>query len=84
VNNQRGKLIAGIVAILSLIGLALSSNLARAASVPPEFVPGTDNQTCGDFEGVGQNWTELKVDPNANGVYTDGTLTVTLIGLLVV
>ena len=33
------------------------------------------NPTCGDFNAA---WTELKVQPPGNGVFTDGTLTVTI------
>jgi hypothetical protein len=48
--------------------------------VTPTATPDTGNATCSDFEPQGANWTELKVDPPANGVYNDGTLMVTITG----
>jgi hypothetical protein len=52
------------------------------ASVTPEFIDVTSNLECDAFEGEGQNWTTLKVDPNPDGAgpfnYTDGTLSVTI------
>ena len=47
----------------------------RSSRVPGRASRGKD---CADNDGSGQTWTQLKVDPNADGVYTDGTLTVTI------
>src|SRR4030042_6278094 len=58
---------------------AIMPDITEAASVSPEFVPGAANKTCSNFEREGQNWTEFKIDPNADGVYSDGTLTVTIL-----
>ena len=77
-NTQRRRPIFMISGFLALIALIFMSTLAGAASVTPEFFSGTGNRTCGDLEGPGQDWIELKVDPNEDGVYTDGVLTVTI------
>ena len=68
---------AVIVAIAAVVGLVVA-NLAGAAKVVPELSPGSANKTCSEFDGTGQDWLELKVDPNADGVYTQGPLTVTV------
>jgi hypothetical protein len=68
-------LAAGIIAIVVFGALA-----ALAAKVDPEFISDTANQTCSDFARAGQSWIEKKVDPPANGTFTDGTLTVTITG----
>ncbi|HSL44291.1 MAG TPA: hypothetical protein VK897_12715 [Anaerolineales bacterium] len=77
-NTQRRRPIFLISGFLALIGLIYMSTMAGAASVTPEFFAGSGNRTCGQLEGPGQDWIELKVDPNADGVYSDGTLTVTI------
>ena len=55
---------------------------AGAAKVEPEFIDGATNQgkDCADNVGEGQTWTQLKVDidPLTDGVYSDGTLSVTI------
>ncbi len=76
--TYRRRVLAVAIAALLLFGLIGFSSIADAASVAPEFIPGTQNMTCSSFAGAGQTWTELKVDPNADGVYSDGTLTVTI------
>jgi uncharacterized repeat protein (TIGR01451 family) len=43
-----------------------------------EEPPPLANPKCTDLEGDGQDWSELKVDPNADGNFTDGTLAVTI------
>ena len=40
--------------------------------------PPPGNPKCADLEGEGQDWTEFKRDPNADGTFSDGTLTVTI------
>jgi hypothetical protein len=65
-----------------VIGIVIAGALAAlAAKVEPELVSETANQTCDDFARTGQSWTELKVDPPANGTKSDGTLTVTITNL---
>jgi hypothetical protein len=67
------------VMALGIPGLPASQHGRElAASVTPEFYDVNGNLTCKDLQGPGQIWTELKVDPNADGVYSDGTLTVTI------
>ena len=78
--QKRGYFIFVVTALLAVMGLFLVNSLAGAASVTPEFFPGPSNQTCSELEGMGQSWTELKVDPNEDGVYSDGVLTVTISG----
>jgi len=59
----------------------LAPGKAAAASVSPIELVFNGNATCSEFAqeyGQGQTWVELKVDPNADGQYTDGTLTVTI------
>jgi hypothetical protein len=68
--------------ILTVLGLfpgtaGADHNPADGPAVTPEFIAHTtdSNPTCSEYEGAGQTWNELKIDPNANGVYpdTDGT-----------
>ena len=75
------RLTAGAVTVTTVALLALfASSLAGAAKVEPILLPGATNtgKDCEDNDGAGQTWTQLKVDPNADGVYSDGTLTVTI------
>src|SRR5688572_11078123 len=72
-NVQRRRLILTVAVILSLMGLFFASNLAQAAHVTPTFVTG--NPTCAQ---LAPGTTELRVQPVADGTYTDGTLTVTI------
>src|SRR5688572_15276798 len=69
-NIQRKRSIASIATVLSLIGLLFANSLARASHVEPILVPG--NPTCPP------GTIELKVEPVADGTYSDGTLTVTI------
>jgi hypothetical protein len=72
---MRRQLLAGGAAIATAVavGLAIVALPATATHVDPEFVPG--NPTCSDLvEGA----IELKVEPVADGTFTDGTLTVTI------
>src|SRR5215211_2510847 len=70
---QRRRSIIAAAIILSLMGLFFVSNLAEAAHVTPVFVEG--NATCAQ---LAPGTTELKVEPVADGTYTDGTLSVTI------
>lgn len=68
---------AGALGLLAALALP-----AVGASVIPDFVDETANLECDDFQGEGQTWITLKVDPNPEGDgpfdYTDGTLSVTI------
>ena len=71
------------IGLLAALGMAVALTMpVIGASVTPEFVDVTANLECDAFEGEGQTWTTLKVDPNPDGagpfVYTDGTLSVTI------
>jgi uncharacterized repeat protein (TIGR01451 family) len=61
--------------VLSLI-LLLAASPVRATHVDPVFVPG--NPTCSVLAPAGVVWFELKVEPVADGTYTDGILVVTV------
>jgi len=72
-----------IVGLLAALGLVAAMTMpAFGASVTPEFVDVTSNLECDAFDGEGQTWLTLKVDPNPNGDgpfdYDDGTLFVTI------
>src|SRR5215216_4604408 len=70
---QNRKPILSVAAILLVISVIFANTLVRAASVTPVVVPG--NPSCQDqFPGT----TELKIEPVADGTYSDGTLTVTI------
>jgi hypothetical protein len=66
--------------ILMVVGVATTS----AAGSGPIHLPGASNQgkRCSNHEGT-QTWTEFKLEGSqvANGVYTDGTLAVTITNL---
>ncbi|HUG64693.1 MAG TPA: hypothetical protein VMK83_05695 [Gaiellaceae bacterium] len=73
------RLTVGGAVVTAFTAVALvASSLAGAAKVAPEFSAGAANKSCSNFQGAGQTWIELKVDPNANGTFSDGTLTVTI------
>ena len=75
------RLTAGAITITAVTLLALfASSLAGAAKVEPIFLAGASNagKDCEDNDGNGQTWSQLKVDPNADGVYSGGPLTVTI------
>ena len=67
---QRRQSIVAIATVLALVGLFLKTGLARATHVDPIFVPGNASCPAGTIE--------LKVEPVADGTYSDGTLTVTI------
>ena len=62
-----------IAAILSLFGLILASSPVQAEHVQPTPFP--ENLTCAQLV---QGTLELRVEPVADGTYSDGTLTVTV------
>ena len=56
-----------------------ASSPALATHVTPEFQQVIGNSTCADFEGLGQTWIELKMDPPVNnGTVFDANLSVTI------
>lgn len=70
-------LLAAAAVVLSVVFL-VGGPLAIAASVTPELIPGSEPLPCSEFEGDGQDWTEFRIDAPANGVFGDGTLSVTI------
>jgi hypothetical protein len=58
--------------------MLLAPHALAAPDVTPVFIAGAANKTCQELQGAGQNWSELKADPNADGTYSNGTLTVTI------
>jgi uncharacterized repeat protein (TIGR01451 family) len=81
VGSLRRLSVGTVGAITAVFAAALvASSIAGAAKVTPVLLPGATNQgkTCAENAGQGQTWVELKVDPNADGVYSDGTLQVTI------
>jgi len=81
--SRFASLLRGSGLAIALAAVALffgTGGVVRAALVTPEFLAGAANtgKTCRDLQGPGQTWTELKVDPNGNGTFSDGTLTVTI------
>lgn len=66
------RTLVGLLATLGLLAAFAMPTLA--ASVTPTPI-NDGNPTCGGFNAA---WTELKVEPPGNGVFTDGTLTVTI------
>lgn len=69
-NRSKILSVAGAITILTLI---LVSSFAQAASVEPVLVAG--NPSCADLV---PGTTELKIEPVADGSYSDGTLSVTI------
>ena len=72
---RRVSRIARTVGVAGVLGalVVFVSMAALASKVDP--VPKDGNPTCGDFN---SSWTQLKVEPVANGTFTDGTLSVTI------
>jgi len=72
----------GWIAVGSMVALAVMGPAASPVVAATTVVPVEDtNPTCGDFDnayGGGSTWTELKIEPPANGVFSDGTLQVTI------
>ena len=60
--------------------LLAATTLAGATHVTPVLLPGAsmDGKRCSDLQGSGQAWTDLEVDPNRDGTFSDGTLTVSI------
>ncbi|MGH9252838.1 MAG: hypothetical protein ACRD0W_25490, partial [Acidimicrobiales bacterium] len=74
----RSALAAGIACLLSGLAVMFATLLPSASAThvqPQEF---SRNRTCAQLAPEGVTWTELKVDPVADGTFTDGTLSVTI------
>ena len=65
-------------AIVTAASLGAFGSPAQATHVTPEHITGTGNFTCSDFQGTGQTWIELTIDPNADGTFNDVALEVTI------
>ena len=64
-----------LVGFLAALGLLAALTVpALGASVEPIPISDDNNPTCADFGA----WSELKVEPPGDGVFSDGTLTVTI------
>jgi hypothetical protein len=76
-HRGRGLTTAGLIAVtaatLLMMAWAIFPTTAFATHVPPVQVDG--NPTCGELS---DGEVELKVEPVADGTFTDGTLTVTI------
>jgi uncharacterized repeat protein (TIGR01451 family) len=74
--------LGAVIAVVTAATAAMlwAASLAGASQVTPELLTGGSNsgKRCNDLEGPGQDWRELKVDPNGDGTFTDGTLSVTI------
>lgn len=68
--------IVPVMVVMVLLGLAVATGPAAATHIDPTFVP--DNPTCSMLAPAGTTWFELKVEPVADGQYSDGLLTVTI------
>jgi len=70
------------LALAAIAGLILAAFYAASPVLGTHVTPtpiSSGNPTCGVFDdAAGQTWTELKVENPSNGVFTDGTLTVTI------
>jgi hypothetical protein len=76
VSGRRARIgLRSLVGLVVALGLLAALTLpALGASVTPIPISNDNNPTCSDFGA----WTELKVEPPGNGVFTDGTLSVTI------
>lgn len=83
-NACRGLTAAGLGSMLAGAVLLIGAFPGGAGAVPhqTQSTPSTsvvaDNPTCGDLAPEGATWIEFKVEPAADGTFTDGTLTVTI------
>ena len=71
-----GLLIAASVVGSAGVVQAQDPGPPSGSGVQPQQVPG--NPTCGDLAPPGAEWFELKIEPVADGTFSDGTLSVTL------
>src|SRR5919198_4448976 len=75
--RSAGWLSAGI--LLATAALGPAAHTVAAASVIPTPV-NTGNPRCSDFAPAGETWHQFKLDGDRlkDGIYTDGTITVTI------
>jgi len=71
----RRRLAVVVSAMVGAAGLFVALP-ASAQSNEPETVPG--NPVCADVAPAGVTWTAFKVEPPADGEFSDGTLTVNI------
>lgn len=82
--NRRLLALAAAMAMVAALVSFYGELPARAASVDPELIQETANQTCTDLLGAEQAWSELKVDddgphsPLGDGTFDDGQISVTV------
>lgn len=82
--SQRGRLALGLGAMVAggailvgaFPGYAGATNAQTEPTSSTSVVAG--NPTCGDLEPEGADWTEFKIEPVADGTFTQGPLTVTI------
>jgi LPXTG-motif cell wall-anchored protein len=74
----RALVAAGVACLISGLTVAFATLLPSASATHVTPVQFSDNPTCADLAPEGVTWTELKVEPVADGTFSDGTLTVTV------
>lgn len=78
--QRRGSLLVAGLGIAFLL-LASLAPAAAGASVDPVHVPADKRvKSCTHFEAEDGAWTELRVNPGRNGVFTDGQIEITISG----
>jgi LPXTG-motif cell wall-anchored protein len=71
--------LASMVAGLVILVAAPTGNVGAAAQqATPSTSVVSGNPTCGALAPAGASWIEFKVEPVADGTFSDGTLTVTI------
>jgi LPXTG-motif cell wall-anchored protein len=70
-------IVAGAVTFVGALPGYASGAQETGATTSSSLVEG--NPTCGDLAPEGTTWTEFKVEPVADGTFTDGTLSVTIV-----
>jgi LPXTG-motif cell wall-anchored protein len=73
-----GLISMGAGAVILVGALPGTVGAAPEQQSTPSTSVATGNPTCGDLAPAGTAWTELKVDPVADGTFTDGVLSVTI------
>jgi LPXTG-motif cell wall-anchored protein len=71
-----GLIVAGAVTFVGALPGYASGAQETEATTSSSLVE--DNPTCADLAPEGTTWTEFKVEPVADGTFTDGTLSVTI------
>jgi len=81
--SRRRHAIAGLASMVAGIAIIVAAPAGDVgAAAQQQATPSTSivegNQTCAGLAPEGTSWTELKVEPVADGTFTDGVLTVTV------